>query len=72
METAKSNLLSINECVRRGKAEGLPVTETALRRWIKTDELHVVYAGRKALVYWPNLVQFLTGEDHPAHDDPAA
>lgn len=72
METVKSNLLSINECVRRGRAEGLPVTETALRRWIRTGELHAVFAGKKALVYWPALVRFITGEDQPARDDPAA
>lgn len=64
METTKSNLLSINECVKRGKADGLPIPEVALRRWIKAGEVHAVYAGRKALVYWPNLVQFLTS-GHP-------
>ena len=58
----ESNLLSINRAVTRGKAEGLPVTETALRRWVKTGEVRAVYAGKKALIYWPNLIQFLTGD----------
>ncbi len=58
----KCNLMSINETVRRSKAEGLPVTETALRRWVKTGALHATYAGRKALIYWPNVVKLLCGE----------
>lgn len=56
------NVLSINESVARSKLEGIPITETALRRWIKDGTLKVAYAGRKALIYWPNLVKLLCGE----------
>lgn len=73
MKSMESNLLSIRQCVECGKAEGLPIPEVALRRWIKTGELRAVYAGRKALIYWPALVRFLKGgEAQPAHDNHAA
>lgn len=61
-EIQNRNLLSINETVARSKLEGLPITETALRRWVRNGTLHATYAGRKALIYWPNLVKLLCGE----------
>ncbi len=45
--------MTINEAVRRSKAEGIPIAETALRRWVKDGTLHATYAGRKALIFWP-------------------
>lgn len=71
----ESNLLSIRQCVERGKAEGLPIPEVALRRWVKSGAVRAIYAGRKALIFWPNLVRFITSGDQstvPTHDDPAA
>lgn len=61
-EIQNRNLLSTNEAVARSKLEGIPITETALRRWIKDGTLKVAYTGRKALIYWPNLVKLLCGE----------
>mgnify|MGYP001058870984 CR=1 FL=1 len=57
-----ANLLTINEVVHRAKEENIPIAETALRRWVKDGTLHAVYAGRKALIYWPNAVGLLCGE----------
>ncbi len=54
-----ANLLTINEVVHRAKEENIPIAETALRRWVKDGTLHAVYAGRKALIYWPNVVGLL-------------
>ena len=56
------DIMTINEAVRRSKTEGIPIAETALRRWVKDGTLPATYAGRKALVYWPNLVRLLCGE----------
>lgn len=56
------NILTVNEAVQRSRVENIPIAETALRRWIKDGTLHVTYAGRKALIYWPNLVSLLCGE----------
>lgn len=61
-EIQSRNVLSINEAVARSKLEGLPVSETALRRWVKDGTLHATYAGRKALIFWPNVVKLLCGE----------
>ena len=54
--------MTIHEAVRRSKAEGIPIAETALRRWVKDGTLPATYAGRKALIFWPNLVKLLCGE----------
>lgn len=62
-EIQNRNVLSINESVLRGKLEGLPVSETALRRWVRDGTLHATYSGRKALLYWPNIVKLLCGEE---------
>lgn len=61
-EITNRNVLTINEAVVRSKMEGMPIAETALRRWVKDGTLRVTYAGRKALIYWPALVRLLCGE----------
>lgn len=57
------NVLTIREAVQRAKADGLPVTEYALRRWLKTGAIPVRNVGSKALLFYPNLVRFLQCED---------
>lgn len=63
------DVLTIPASIRRAKAEGLPVTEYSMRTWIKSGALPVRRIGRKSLIYWPNLLSFLTceqGGDIPA------
>ena len=63
MNTLKNrNVLSINETLKRAKLEGMDIPETALRRWVRDGTLRVTSSGRKALIYWPNLVKLLCGE----------
>lgn len=58
-----ADVLTIRDTVTRAKAEGLPVSEYTLRNWIKTGRVPVAYAGTRALVYYPNVVNYLqTGE----------
>ena len=57
------NVVTVREAVRRAKADGLPVTEYTLRRWIKTGAIPVRNVGSKALLFYPNLVRFLQCED---------
>ena len=57
------NVVTIREAVQRAKADGLPVTEYTLRRWIKTGAIPVRNVGSKALLFYPNLVRFLQCED---------
>lgn len=56
-------VLTIRESVQRAQAEGLPVSEYSLRRWIKAGELPVRMIGKKALVFYPTLVSFITCEN---------
>lgn len=57
------DVLTIREAVKRAKTEGLPVSEYTLRRWIKTGVVPVRLAGAKQLLYYPQLVRFITCED---------
>lgn len=56
-------VLTIRESVQRAQSEGLPVSEYSLRRWIKAGELPVRMIGKKALIFYPSLVSFITCED---------
>lgn len=57
------NVVTVREAVQRAKADGLPVTEYTLRRWIKTGAVPVRTVGSKALLFYPNLVRFLQCQD---------
>ena len=57
------NVVTVREAVQRAKADGLPVTEYTLRRWIKTGAIPVRNVGSKARLFYPNLVRFLQCED---------
>lgn len=58
-----SDMLTVHETAARAKSEGLPVSEYALRRWVKTGAIPCRMAGRTALLFWPNVKSFLTCED---------
>ena len=57
------DVLTIREAVARAKAEGIPVSESAWRRWIKSGAVPVRKAGNKQLLYFPNLEKYLRCED---------
>ena len=54
-----ADMLTIREAVERAKQEGIPVSEYTLRRWVKSGAVPVRVAGRKQLLYFPNLVRFM-------------
>ena len=54
-----SNLLSIHETAARAKAEGLPLSEKAIRKFVKSGELPAVQTGKKALIFFPNVIEFV-------------
>lgn len=58
-----ADVVTIRGAVARAKADGLPVSEHAIRGWIKTGRIPVRYAGSKALLFYPNLVRYLQCED---------
>jgi excisionase family DNA binding protein len=57
------DVLTIRECVQRAKAEGLPVKEYTLRRWIKAGSIPYRSVGKKVLIYYPNLTRHLMATD---------
>lgn len=58
-----ADVMTIREAAARAKAEGLPVSEYTLRRWIKTGAVPARNAGSKMLLFYPNLVRYLQCED---------
>ena len=57
------DVLTVREAVLRSKAEGMPVSEYTLRRIIRRGGVPVRRVGSKVLLYYPNLVRYLTCED---------
>lgn len=53
-------VMTIREVVTRAKADGINISEYTLRRWIKTGDVPSRRAGRKTLVYYPNVVAYVT------------
>lgn len=53
------DLASIHKTAQRCKAEGIPLAEKALRRFVKTGELPAVQTGTKALLLWDNVREFV-------------
>lgn len=54
------DVLTIPQSIERARADGLPVTEYALRAWVKSGAVPVRMIGRKALIFYPKLREFLT------------
>lgn len=66
-----ADVLTIRAAVARAKEDGLPVSEYTLRGWIKAGRVPVVYAGTRALVYYPNLLHYVQTGD-PIQPSPVA
>lgn len=60
-----ADLCTVREAITRARSERLNLSEYGLRQMIKTGQLPVRYVGKKALVYYPGLVRYLTFEDAP-------
>ena len=58
-----ADVVTIREAVQRAKRDGLPVSEHALRQWVKTGAIPARKVGQKALLFYPNLVRYLQCED---------
>lgn len=57
------DVVTIREAVQRARTDGLPVTEYALRKWLKAGAIPTRKVGQKALLFYPNLVRYLQCED---------
>lgn len=61
-----TNTLTIQGAVARAKSEGIPISEYSLRKLVKAGVIPARMIGekaRKALIFWPNLRDFLTCAD---------
>ncbi len=59
------DLLSIHDSAERCKAEGLPLSEKAIRRFVKNGDLAAVQTGKKAMVFFPNIIELIKrGNNH--------
>lgn len=58
-----ADVMTIRGAVARAKADGLPVSESTLRNWIKAGVIPVRHAGNRTLLFYPNLVRYLQCED---------
>lgn len=56
------DVLTIRETVQRAKDEGIPLSEYTLRQWIRGGVIPARIVGRKALIYYPNVLKFLRCE----------
>lgn len=54
-----NELNSIRETCARLRAEGMPVPESALRRWVKEGLIPAMSSGRRIFLYYPNVVEVL-------------
>ena len=66
-----TNVLTVRECVKRAKSDGLPISEYTLRHWVKAGEIPVRHVGAKVLIFYPNLVKYLRCEDGAGNTQPA-
>ena len=60
MNEQPMQLATIRDTAARAKAEGLGVSEKALRAWIAEGKLAFVPSGNRRLIFWPTLMAFLT------------
>lgn len=45
--------------VKRLNAEGFPISEYTLRKWVKTGKIPASYCGNMILLYYPNVLNYL-------------
>ena len=50
---------TIRGTIRRARSEGLGISENALRRWCKTNQLQHTTVGNRIYVSWSVLLRFL-------------
>lgn len=54
-----NDLTSIALTAQRCKQEGIPLSETALRRLVKCGQIPAVVIGSKSLLLWDNVLKLI-------------
>lgn len=57
-----AEIVSIRECVRRSKEEDTPISEYALRLWVKQGAVPYRKVGSKVLLHYPTIIRYACGE----------
>lgn len=50
---------TIRGTARRAQAEGIGITECAIRRWVKSGEIPCILSGTRAYVSWHSVLQYI-------------
>jgi hypothetical protein len=53
------DVLSIAKTAERCNAEGIPLSEKALRHFVKSKAIPAIQTGKKALLFFPNVRKFV-------------
>lgn len=61
MNSITKMILTIPETVKRLAEDGMPVSKYTLKQWVDKGLIPCTYAGRKRLLYYPNVVAFIQG-----------
>lgn len=56
---SEQKIFTIQETVKRSKQLGMPITEYTLRRALHTGAIPCRVVGRKYLIAWPNVENWL-------------
>lgn len=57
---------TIPQTLKRLREEGIYITENALRTWVKTGSIPASYCGKRAYLWYPNVLAFLRKGTAPA------
>lgn len=68
------NVMKPRPIIARARSEGYELSEYALRTWLRTGAIPSRKIGRDYLVYYPNVIAFLTcsggGDVTPPPENP--
>lgn len=53
----KYDVGTIRQTLDRLHSEGISVTESSLRTWVRTGVIPAAYCGQKAYLYYPNVMK---------------
>lgn len=56
---------TIRQSLHRLREEGFCITEGALRTWVKNGQIPASYCGKRAYIYYPNVIEFLKKGTQP-------
>ena len=64
-----TEMATIRATIKRARNEGVGITETGLRRLVKTGQLPCTRIGNRVYIAWPVLLRFLGVEQREkAHE----